>query len=197
MNLDTLQTNMEFFVDYLYNAAEEDIYRTLDYGFTLDDFVNSYGYDFQDAHVKQGIMEFFQHREISLDNQINFEDGSTFIYEAGIQNDIIVVGDTVNMAASLFGPPSNFHMFYAKEGATGWNSESVIFSPDTLSDLIEDHDRWTADIVPDSAGHYYWYLFATSEGVSERYPVYDFMSFEVMNQVAALPGMINELLAIN
>ena len=197
MNLDTLQTNMEFFVDYLYNAAEEDIYRTLDYGFTLDDFVNSYGYDFQNAHVKQGIMEFFQHRESSLDDQINFEDGSTVIYEAGIENNIIVVGDTVSMAASLFGSPSNFHMFYAKEGATGWNSEPVIFSPDTLSDLIEDHDRWTADIAPDSAGHYYWYLFATSEGVSERYPVYDFMSFEVIDQVAAQPVVINELLAIN
>ena len=197
MNLDTLQTNMEFFVDYLYTAAEEDIYRTLDYGFTLDDFVNSYGYDFQNAHVKQGIMEFFSHRETSLDNQINFEDGSTVIYEAGIENNIIVVGDTVSMAASLFGSPSNFHMFYAKEGATGWNSEPVIFSPDTLSDLIEDHDRWTADIAPDSAGHYYWYLFATSEGVSERYPVYDFMAFEVIDQVAAQPVVINELLAIN
>ena len=197
MNLDTLQTNMEFFVDYLYTAAEEDIYRTLDYGFTMDDFVNSYGYDFQNAHVKQGIMEYFQHRETSLDDQINFEDGSTVIYEAGIENNIMVVGDTVNMAASLFGSPSNFHMFYAKEGATGWNSEPVIFSPDTLSDLIEDHDRWTADIVPDSAGHYYWYLFATSEGVSERYPIYDFMSFEVIDQVAAQPVVINELLAIN
>ena len=197
MNLDTLQTNMEFFVDYLYTAAEEDIYRTLDYGFTMDDFVNSYGYDFQNAHVKQGIMEFFSHRETSLDNQINFEDGSTVIYEAGIENNIIIVGDTVSMAASLFGSPSNFHMFYAKEGATGWNSEPVIFSPDTLSDLIEDHDRWTADIAPDSAGHYYWYLFATSEGVSERYPVYDFMSFEVIDQVAAQPVVINELLAIN
>ena len=109
----------------------------------------------------------------------------------------MVVGDTVNMAASLFGSPSNFHMFYAKEGATGWNSEPVIFSPDTLSDLIEDHDRWTADIVIDSAGHYYWYLFATSQGVSERYPVYDFMSFEVIDQVAAQPVVINELLAIN
>ena len=197
MNLDTLQTNMEFFVDYLYTAAEEDIYRTQDYGFTLDDFVNSYGYDFQNAHVKQGIMDFFQQRKTSLDNQINFEDGSPIIYEAGINNNIMVVGDTVNMAASLFGSPSNFHMFYAKEGATGWNSEPVIFSPDTLSDLIEDHDRWTADIVPDSAGHYYWYLFATSEGVSERYPVYDFMSFEVIDQVAAQPVVINELLAIN
>ena len=197
MNLDTLQSNMEFFVDYLYNAAEEDIYRTLDYGFTLDDFVNSYGYDFQDAHVKQGIMEFFQHREASLDDQINFEDGSTVIYEAGIQNDIIVVGDTVNMVASLFGPPSNFHMFYAKEGATGWNSEPVIFSPDTLSYLIEDHDRWTADIILDSAGHYYWYLFATSEGESERYPVYDFKTLEVIDQVTPQPIVVNELLANN
>ena len=61
---------------YLYTAAEEDIYRTQDYGFTLDDFVNSYGYDFQNAHVKQGIMDFFQQRKTSLDNQINFEDGS-------------------------------------------------------------------------------------------------------------------------
>ena len=197
MNLDTVQTNMEFFVDYLYTAAEEDIYRTLDYGFTLDDFVNSYGYDFQNAHVKQGIMEFFQHRESSLDDQINFEDGSTIIYEARIKNNIMVLGDTVNMAASVFGSPSNFHMFYAKAGATDWNSEPVIFSPDTLSDLIEDHDRWTADIIIDSTGHYYWYLLATSEGVSERYPVYDFMSFEVIDEVAAQPVVINELLAIN
>ncbi|MED5316152.1 MAG: lamin tail domain-containing protein, partial [Candidatus Neomarinimicrobiota bacterium] len=197
MNLDTVQTNMEFFVDYLYTAAEEDIYRTLDYGFTLDDFVNSYGYDFQNAHVKQGIMEFFQQRKTSLDNQINFEDVSPIIYEAGIENNSLVVGDTINVVASVFGSPSNFHIFYAQEGATGWDTEPVIFSPDTHSDLIEDHDRWTADIIIDSAGHYYWYLLATSEGVSERYPVYDFMSFEVIDQVSVQPVLINELLAIN
>ena len=81
-NLDSLESGMSGYVDQLYSAAEEDTYRTMDYGFTIEDFSNSFGYDFQNAHVKQGIMEFYQNRKESLDNQIDFIPGPPIIYEA-------------------------------------------------------------------------------------------------------------------
>ena len=71
------------------------------------------------------------------------------------------------------------------------------FQPDTLSHLIEDHDRWIANFIPDSVGLYHWYLFANSEDGSYRYPTYDFKSFEVIGPVFDQPVVINELLANN
>ena len=196
-NLDSLESGMSGYVDQLYSAAEEDTYRTMDYGFTIEDFSNSFGYDFQNAHVKQGIMEFYQNRKESLDNQIDFIPGPPIIYEVEKRPNIHLIGDTVEISASLFGSPTYFHLFYIREGQTNWNSRPMIFSPDTISHLIEDQDLWQVNFSPDSAGNYYWYLFATSEEGSERYPVYDFKEFEVINNVVSQPVIINEILAKN
>lgn len=196
-DLDSLGSDMNGHIDQLYSAVEEDAYRTMDYGFTIEDFSNSFGYDFQNSHVKQGIMEFYQNRKESLDEQIEFIPGPPIIYEAEKKPNIDILGDTVEISASIFGSPTYFHLFFLREGQTSWNSTPMIFDPDTLSHLIEDQDMWKGNFIPDSAGNYYWYLFATSEEGSERYPVYDFMEFEVINNVVSQPVIINEILAKN
>ena len=80
------------YLDFLYNAAQYDTYRTLDYGFSFNDFLNSYGSDFENAHVKQGILEFIASRKEALTNQIVFSGNDPIIYEGVIEDDVIFVG---------------------------------------------------------------------------------------------------------
>ena len=197
MQIDSIQEKLNFFSSHLYESAEEDLYRTYDYGFTIDDFFNSYGNEFQFGHVKQGIMEFILDRKIAINDQIVFENSAPILYEAQVENNIIIFGDTVEISASLFGIPSSVHLFYVMEGEQDWNSTALVFDPDTLSHLIEDHDRWISNIILDSVGSYYWYIFANSDEGSDRYPVYGFKSFQVIDQVYSQPVVINELLAKN
>ena len=195
--IDSISMGLDHWLDQLYQAAEEDNYRTMDYGFTIDDFVNSYGNNFQLDHVKQGLLEYITNRKTALDQQIMFEGNIPMIYESDKKPDIVIVGDTVNIEAAMFGSPLSFYLFYLKEGQEYWSSTSFSFQPDTLSYLIEDHDRWVANFIPDDVGQYYWYLFANSDDGSYRYPLYDFNSFEVIEPVANQPVAINELLAKN
>ena len=53
-------------------AAQDDEWRTLDYGFNMSDFNSSYGYNYQNQHIKQGIKRFISDRVSSLNNQLYY-----------------------------------------------------------------------------------------------------------------------------
>ena len=91
----------------------------MDYGFTIEDFVNSYGNSFELEHVKQGLLEYLVNRKTSLEQQIIFEGNIPMIYEADKINDIVLIGDTVDIEAALFGSPLSFYLFHLREGQTG------------------------------------------------------------------------------
>ena len=197
LNIDELEIKLNQMIDDLYVAAEEDQYRTLDYGFSMDDFINSYGYQFELEHVKQGILEFFLERKTSLNDQIIFNNQAPIIYDANFLNEIIVIDDTVRIDFSIFGNPTNSHLFYMKDSNQTWNSVVPSFQPDLMSDRVEDHDRWIANFVPEEAGNYYWYIIVGNEEGSDRYPIYGFNEFHVIEEIQIQPVIINELLAIN
>ena len=197
LNIDELEIKLDQIIDDIYIAVEEDQYRTMDYGFSMDDFINSYGYEFELQHVKKGILEFFSDRNTSLNEQITFDNQIPIIYETNLENEIIVVDDTVSIHISLYGDPTNFHLFYMKDSNQTWNSVVPSYEPDLNSDKVEDHDRWIANFVPEESGHYYWYIIAGNEEGSERYPVYDFNKFHVIEEIQMQPVIINELLADN
>lgn len=52
------------------DAAEADSFRTLDYGFTIEDFNRSYEFSLG-AHVKEGIKGYISTRNITAQNQLN------------------------------------------------------------------------------------------------------------------------------
>ena len=62
-------------------AAEQDIYRTLDYGYTIDDFNNSY-VSALDGHVKNGLREYVINRHNSAKSQLLNVDIAPVILES-------------------------------------------------------------------------------------------------------------------
>lgn len=69
-NLDTLSPKILQHKSLIQNAAERDSFRTLDYGFSINDFNNSYNY-FEKEHVKQGLVDYINRRVKSTENQLD------------------------------------------------------------------------------------------------------------------------------
>ena len=188
---------LNYYVDFLYNAAQYDTYRTLDYGFSFNDFLNSYGSDFENAHVKQGILEFIASRKEALTNQIVFSGNDPIIYEGVIENDVIFVGETVSIRTAIFGDIMNADFFYKHENDDEWSSATLTHQPITNSKHVEDHDRWIVELSFEQTGRYDWYIFTSNNSTYDKFPIYDYKSFEVLDVVDNQTVWINELLAKN
>ena len=196
-DLDSMYQKLNHYVDFLYNAAQYDTYRTLDYGFSFNDFLNSYGSDFENAHVKQGILEFIASRKEALTNQIVFSGNDPIIYEGVIEDDVIFVGETVSIRTAIFGDIMNADFFYKHENEDEWSSVTLTHQPITNSKHVEDHDRWIVELSFEQTGRYDWYIFTSNNSTYDKFPIYDYKSFEVLDVVDNQTVWINELLAKN
>ena len=196
-DLDSMYQKLNYYVDFLYNAAQYDTYRTLDYGFSFNDFLNSYGSDFENAHVKQGILEFIASRKEALTNQIVFSGNDPIIYEGVIEDDVIFVGETVSIRTAIFGDIMNADFFYKHENEDEWSSATLTHQPITNSKHVEDHDRWVVELSFEQTGRYDWYIFTSNNSTYDKFPIYDYKSFEVLDVVDNQTVWINELLAKN
>ena len=196
-DLDSMYQKLNYYVDFLYNAAQYDTYRTLDYGFSFNDFLNSYGSDFENAHVKQGILEFIASRKEALTNQIVFSGNDPIIYEGVIEDDVIFVGETVSIRTAIFGDIMNADFFYKHENEDEWSSATLTHQPITNSKHVEDHYRWIVELSFEQTGRYDWYIFTSNNSTYDKFPIYDYKSFEVLDVVDNQTVWINELLAKN
>ena len=196
-DLDSMYQKLNYYVDFLYNAAQYDTYRTLDYGFSFNDFLNSYGSDFENAHVKQGVLEFIASRKEALTNQIVFSGNDPIIYEGVIEDDVIFVGETVSIRTAIFGDIMNADFFYKHENEDEWISATLTHQPITNSKHVEDHDRWIVELSFEQTGRYDWYIFTSNNSTYDKFPIYDYKSFEVLDVVDNQTVWINELLAKN
>ena len=168
----------------------------MDYGFSFNDFLNSYGSDFENAHVKQGILEFIASRKETLTNQLVFSGNDPIIYEGVIEDDVIFVGETVSIRTAIFGDIMNADFFYKHENEDNGASATLTHQPITNSKHVEDHDRWIVELSFEQTGRYDWYIF-TSNSTYDKFPIYDYKSFEVLDVVDNQTVWINELLAKN
>ena len=196
-DLDSMYQKLNYYVDFLYNAAQYDTYRTLDYGFSFNDFLNSYGSDFENAHVKQGILEFIASRKEALTNQIVFSGNDPIIYEGVIEDNVIFVGETVSIRTAIFGDIMNADFFYKHENEDEWSFATLTHQPITNSKHVEDHDRWIVELSFEQTGRYDWYIFTSNNSTYDKFPIYDYRSFEVLDVVDNQTVWINELLAKN
>ncbi|MFL2997991.1 MAG: CotH kinase family protein [Candidatus Neomarinimicrobiota bacterium] len=194
---DSMYQKLIYYLELISDAAENDTYRTLDYGFSFNDFLNSYSINYENAHVKQGILEFIADRKESLTNQIVFDGNDPIIYEGLIDSDVIIVGETLGVKTAIFGDIENAEFFYKHENEDEWSSVLLLHQPILNSKHVENHDRWIAEFSVYISGKYDWYIFASNNSNYDKFPIYDYKSFEVLDSVSNQSILINELLAKN
>ena len=179
-------------------AAQDDEWRTLDYGFNMSDFNSSYGYNYQNQHIKQGIKRFISDRVSSLNNQLYYSGEDPFIYEVIPSHQSMLLNDTFSISVSAFGPVGIDNIiFHYRINSNDWETFQLSYSPIENSKKVEEQDRWFGTVVMETEGEIDWYLTAIKNGQVERYPIEGYKSLTIVNPNDLSDIQINELLAIN
>ena len=198
INLDLWESELAYWVEWLAPSAEEDIYRTYDYGFSMGDFVDSYGYSYSNQHVQEGIKEFLIQRMNSLETQLGYNTNEPYIYDVKTVHGPLITGSVFNPVAAVFSSGGvETVILHTRLNSSEWQSADFTFSPVTPSKQVEDHDRWTLNTTLNQPGEMEWYLTAISAGAVDRYPVIGYRHISILDQSEVVDVELNELLAIN
>ncbi len=160
---------LQFYIDHVFNidewgdwidntkemidsSAYYDMYRTLDYGFTYNDFINSFSAsNYTNQHIKTGLKEFIINRVSSLENQITFSDGNPLVYKYWIEPEIPLAGDSITIHAAAYGYPDiqNINLIVHNFTNGAYNSYSMDYEPVLNTSSPEElEDHWVITIPP-------------------------------------------------
>lgn len=136
--------------DSISTAAVEDMWRTQDYGFTVNDFHNSYSTSsYQNKHIKFGLKQFVNSRNSSLTAQLSYTNAPPIVYDINVYPKNPGANDSIYIAASCFG---NLGLKEVVVQLTVNGSAPQIFpmkfNPVSNTKKIEEADRWTGVIPP-------------------------------------------------
>jgi len=179
--------------------AESDTYRTMDYGFDLGDFHNSYTY-YSNIHVKRGIEEFVNLRDASILGQFSWLDAEPSIYSLEWVPKYLQPEDTIHIKASAFSHEglTDVSILYYPENSSIADTIHMEFQPVFETTIVEEVDRWVGEIPPlDQHQFGYFELIASdNNGLETVYPKQDriFVRTPVLDSTGLV---INEFLADN
>jgi spore coat protein CotH len=128
-----------------------DIYRVMDYGFSIDDFNNSYlSQHFEKFHVKNAIREFVNERYNSLKNMLQYNSAEPVIYNLDWEPKYPGPNDSIYVYASAFGFPeiTNMNIEYHPGNLTMIEMYKMNYKPVVGTNIPEENDRWVGVIPP-------------------------------------------------
>jgi len=181
--------------------AEADTYRTLDYGFSIPEFHQSYSpISYSNQHVKKGLKQFINERHASLATQLNYQAAAPLIYDLQYWPLIPGPDDSIYVSVAAFSPVGldSLTIAFHPGVLTVIYSYPMRFSPLSPAKRIEESDRWIGVIPPmGQNGHGRFQVGVVDlNGANMVYPRNDFISVRVPPSVDN-PLRINEILASN
>jgi hypothetical protein len=141
--------------DSISGAAYEDTYRTLDYGFTTNDFVNSYSASsYQNKHVKFGVKQFVNARNASIVNQLNYRNAAPLAYVFDYSPKHPSAEDSVVITASCFAHAGlkEVAIQFTLSDTFALHMVPMKYVPVVNTKHVEEADRWVGTIPPAGAG---------------------------------------------
>ncbi|MBN2425413.1 MAG: CotH kinase family protein [Calditrichaceae bacterium] len=196
---------MEDRIDSLHTLIEDpwvmnDPFYPNSYGFTIDDFNNSYseaGYYF-DPHVRRGLKEYINLRVASLNSQLEYVSAPPALYHPSWSTLNPAPDESVFVDISIFDSDGIHNA--AVVLMIGGGTSSYILSENKIpgSSRVELADRWSGSIPPVGEGFSggFYFIAQDKKGQTTRYPVSGF--FPLLTGTSAGEGLvINEFLADN
>lgn len=182
-------------------SVPNDPYYSLDWGFTPDDFHNSYtAGHYENQHVKRGLKEYVNLRVNSLAGQISYESSAPIIYWLDWWPRHPLSTDTIWVDASAFDPDGleSVEIAYFLEGVGAIENYPMTYQPEPGTKQVEKADRWRGFIPPlGQDGLCYLSVVATDQtGWEQEYPRHDFIPIIVVDPTTA-DVILNEFMADN
>jgi spore coat protein CotH len=197
-NLSKWESRIDRLKDMILPFARTDGYRTRDYNFTFDDFINSYsatGYSNQ--HVKSGIKEFINNRSASLNYLLNWIDSKPVCYKLDWYPKNPNANDTIFVMASAFSNKGikDIKILFSYEDEDSFHSYPMSFQPVLNTKKVEESDRYIGKIPPlrpNKPGDFSIQV-SDNNDVIQNYP----RNYSIKIKAQPLGIVINELLAKN
>lgn len=140
--------------DSLLAPALEDPYRTQDYGFTVADFMNSFGTGpYSNQHVKMGIKQYVNARSTSLTAKLTSVNSPPMVYRISSAPQYPTGHDSVTVFASAFGA-AGLRELWVQYTPAGGAAQLYAMHPSPVpgTKKVEEADRWSAVLPPLGAG---------------------------------------------
>lgn len=189
-NADSMQIKVNALKSVINEAAKADTIRTIDYGYTINDFNNAFGY-FSKDHVKYGLIDYITRRYNAARSQLNAVANvgpvaMGYTYEIDYANDSI----TFYLKANSEGAMKSVELVY------NWDSQSAIWT-DTLSEVDGRKDFYKLTIAwhPTLESLGFFFKLADVDGRSNQLPSCNMYS--ILRKRSDIPLYINELMADN
>lgn len=179
------------------DAAIEDNYRTLDYGYTINDFLTSFNNDNIDGHTPYGVKNFIAARRDNILSQLNL--GNIFPIADEVVHAPLAPSATDSIHVKLPVTDDNFvatvKLFYSTDST---NFQALNLADDGLHDDGLSGDGTWGVVAPPagSASRWYFHIEATDNtGQTARLPICGENSIRLGRW--PLPLFINEIMAKN
>jgi len=133
--------------------ALKDSYRRKDYGFTDEDFENSYSFsNYQKLHVKKGLMQFVNERNDYLKNSFVFSyyNAPPIVYKIDYEPKNPVPTDSIKVIVSAFASSGieNINIQFHPGVLTVVNNYKMKYSGNLNTTKVDEYDRWVGVIPP-------------------------------------------------
>ena len=136
-------------------AALEDSFRTLDYHFTANDFINSYSAgSYSNQHVKFGLKEYINRRNASLTSQLHNTEAGPVVYRIEVDPLRPAAGDSIRVHAACFAGAglARVALLFKPEGSATPIETLMQPRPVHGTAKVEETDRWSGMLPPLPAG---------------------------------------------
>ena len=169
------ESKLDSLKDMITPWAEGDVYRTMDYGFDIGDFHDSYTYtSYSNVHVKRGIKEFTNLRDASILGQFSWVDSEPSIYHLDYYPRYPQESDPVQLTTAAFSHEglSDVLILYYPENSEQADTIAMSYQPVPGTTIVEEADRWTGIIPPldeDKFG-YFQIVAKDNNGLESIYP---------------------------
>ena len=144
--------------------AFADTFRTLDYGFDNNDFLNSYSaVSYQNQHVKYGLKQFVNLRNASLPGQLSYLSAIPIAYKIDYEPKYPGPDDSIMVTVAAFDNDglNEVSIYFRKTGSGSTDIYPMSFTPIALTKKVEETDRYIGYITPlgeNGSGEFYIYI---------------------------------------
>jgi hypothetical protein len=180
-------------------SAIADTFRTLDWGFTIYDFLASYSESgYENQHVKFGLKQFVNERNNSLSSQLSYENANPIVYKIDYEPKYPGPEDSIHIVASAYSNVglSDVLIHFRLNDDTTVVVYPMTFIPVPNTKMVDDADRWIGVIPPLGAGqsgsfkifvrdiNFQWLLYPRKNAIeiTASQPVAD---YAVINEIMA------------
>lgn len=200
-NLQELSPFIDSLKTLISDAASDDIYRTLDYGFTYSDFLESFSETgYSNLHAKRGIKEYIKNRTANLPGKLVYEGSAPLVYKYNWQPEKPGPNDTIYFECSVFAANgvSSANIAMLNDGSDSPDFYPMKYDPVPGTKIPELADRWTGKIPPlgNNADAAAKFVVEDSTGKSSQYPGSETINLKTPAQITQ-SVLINEFLAEN